>query len=182
MFHRTKKSAGSQPPARDDSQAVTVPRNNTTAVDQDQPDGLVTIGKGARVTGQIEDCTLLDVYGIVEADVVTDVLVVRNGGGVRGSVQTNEAEIHGVVEGQLVVNGHLDIRSTGMISGEVSYDSMAAAVGGQIRGNLYVHEAELNAEDMSISRMSPINGEILDISAPTMADEPEKMNGSYHQI
>ncbi|MGI9386668.1 MAG: hypothetical protein ACR2OX_04500, partial [Methyloligellaceae bacterium] len=42
-------------------------------------DGLVIVGKGTRLTGTIQSCQLLDVHGVLEADVVTDRLIVRDG-------------------------------------------------------------------------------------------------------
>ena len=41
------------------------------------PDGLVVIGKSTHVSGKIGACRVLDVYGILEADVVTEMLIVR---------------------------------------------------------------------------------------------------------
>lgn len=104
-------------------------------------EGLVVIGKGARVHGKIDNCRKLDVCGILEADVVTDMLIVRQGGGIKGTVQTDNAEIHGVVEGTLVVHEHLDIQSTGDVAGEICYQTLAIQTGARMRGNLVCQEA-----------------------------------------
>lgn len=80
-------------------------------------------------------------YGVLEADVVAEKLIVREGG-VRGTIQSDEAEIHGVVEGNLTVHNHLDIRQTGYITGDVIYGSMATATGGRLQGNIHVRDEE----------------------------------------
>ena len=131
-------------------------------------DGVVIIGKGARIEGQIKDCTLLDVHGLLDADITAGRLIVRDGGGVRGSIQTGEAEIHGVVEGDLTVLGHLDIRATGDISGNVSYDTMASATGGRIRGNMVVRE-QVGAAPVEEAEFGPVDqesGAIIDFTEP----------------
>lgn len=105
-------------------------------------DGLVIIGKGTRVNGKIGDCRILDVYGILEADVVADLLIVREGGGIKGMVQSASARVHGVFEGTLMVHDHLEIQSTGQVTGDVSYRTLAIQAGARLRGNIVCSEPE----------------------------------------
>jgi cytoskeletal protein CcmA (bactofilin family) len=102
--------------------------------------GIVTIGEGTRVTGTIDECKLLDVQGVLEGEAVSEMIVVRNGGGVRGNVQTVNAEIHGVVDGSLSVHEHLEIKSTGDVSGEISYATLAIEKGAKFQGTIQCAE------------------------------------------
>ena len=130
-------------------------------------DGIVIIGRGTRVTGKIGDCRMLDVHGVLEADVVADFLVVREGGGIKGIVQSTSARVHGVIEGTLVVSDHLEIQNTGQVTGDVSYRTLAIQAGARLRGNIVCSEpepVELDDAD-SASNVIPISGAAHDVAA-----------------
>ena len=74
--------------------------------------GRIVVGAGARIKGDIDNCSRLDVHGVLEADLVADFVVVHAGGVIRGDVRTENAEINGTVAGRWQVKGRLDIRST----------------------------------------------------------------------
>ncbi|MEZ5854346.1 MAG: polymer-forming cytoskeletal protein [Hyphomicrobiaceae bacterium] len=99
-------------------------------------EGLVIIGKGTTVHGTIGDCRKLDIHGVLQGDVVAEMMIVREGGGIKGTVQTDRAEIHGVFEGTLIVHEHLQIESTGDVTGEVSYQTFAMQAGARLSGNI----------------------------------------------
>ena len=117
----------------------------TTASPAPHEEGLVVIGKGTRVRGTIGDCQRLEVHGILEADVVADVLIIREGGGIKGTVKTDNAEIHGVFEGTLIVHEHLDLQSTALVAGEICYQTLSIQTGGKMRGNIVCHDHEAEA-------------------------------------
>lgn len=103
-------------------------------------EGVVVVGKGSRVSGAIGDCQVLDVYGVVEADVVTERLIVREGGGIRGNINADNAEISGVVEGALVAYEHLEINSTGEVWADVKYQTLAVAKGAVLKGSVWLDD------------------------------------------
>ena len=100
-------------------------------------DGVVIIGKGTQVSGTIGTCQVLEVHGVVEADVTTERLIVREGGGIRGQVQADNAEISGVVEGSLVCYEHLEITSTGEVWADVKYQTLTVAKGAVVKGSVW---------------------------------------------
>ena len=100
-------------------------------------DGVVIIGKGTQISGIIGDCQVLEIYGVVEADVTTERLIVREGGGIRGNVYADNAEISGVVEGSLVSYEHLEINSTGEVWADVKYQTLAVAKGAILKGSIW---------------------------------------------
>ena len=104
--------------------------------------------------GKIADCRKLSVYGILEADVVTDMLVVHKGGGISGTVHANDAEIHGVVEGTLVVRAHLAIEGTGHVTGDIRYRTVSMKTGARLHGNIVCSEADAEPS----AEVIPING------------------------
>lgn len=131
---------------------LTEPAHGASAPKQDSSDptreeGWVVIGKGTRVQGKIGDCKRLDVHGVLEADVVADLLVVREGGGIKGTVQSDNAKIRGVFEGTLIVHDHLEIESTGHVTGDVSYRTLAIQAGARLRGNVVCSEQDVEAQE-----------------------------------
>ena len=132
-------------PATTPEPSQTIASTPSGSSDPAREDGWVVIGKGTRVHGKIGDCKRLDVHGVLEADVIADLLVVREGGGIKGTVQSDNAQIHGVFEGTLVVHNHLEIESTGNVAGDVSYRTLAIQAGARLRGNIVCSEPEADA-------------------------------------
>ena len=104
-------------------------------------DGIVIVGRGTRITGEITDCFRLEIQGVVEGTIVADALVIHAGGSVTGRLQANHAEVHGNFNGQLQIAELLDVRSTGRVEGELAYGKLAVAMGGHISGNVTTPEA-----------------------------------------
>jgi hypothetical protein len=72
-------------------------------------------------------------------------VVVRAGGRVNGTVCAEQAEVSGTIEGQLLVEHHLHIGSTGTIIGDLSYGSIEIAPGGRIAGSIQLQAQHLSA-------------------------------------
>lgn len=121
------------------SQEAQVTRFATATESGSGEDGRVIIGRGTRVKGTVTECRVLDVYGVLEADVISDQLIVHDGGGVRGQIQTGEAEIYGVVEGLMTVQEHVNIYDTAQITADLTYKTMNLDAGGLLSGNLQVN-------------------------------------------
>ena len=138
-------------------------------------DGVVVIGKGARVSGAISDCQVLDVYGVVEADVTAERLIVREGGGIRGSVYADNAEISGIVEGTLTAYEHLELNATGEVWAEVKYQTLAVAKGAILKGSIWLEDA---ADEHEQPSDAATNIELSDGTFASIGDDgPYKMNG-----
>lgn len=137
MFTRTTNHHEQSHRSQDEAAAAHgLGNSHATAQAAAMEDGVIVIGKGTRVEGKIGACSKLDVHGILEADVETHTLIIRKGGGVRGEITAEHAEILGVVEGKLTVRRHLEVQPTGQVSGEISYSSIAIHTGGRILGNI----------------------------------------------
>jgi cytoskeletal protein CcmA (bactofilin family) len=108
-------------------------------------EGLVLIGKGTRVIGEISDCTMVEIQGVLEGKLLANTVVIREGGGFKGSLQVDQAEIHGVMEGNAVVNDLLDIRSTGTVAADLAYGRLSVEAGGQMTGNILARISIENA-------------------------------------
>jgi cytoskeletal protein CcmA (bactofilin family) len=101
-------------------------------------DGLVVVGKGASIVGEITNCSQVEIAGALEGKVVAEAVIVRAGGCLKGHVCSQRAEVHGTIEGQVQVEDHLDIRSTGQVSGELAYGKLSVASGGRLAGTIEI--------------------------------------------
>lgn len=108
-------------------------------------DGLILIGKGTRIIGEISDCTMVEIQGVLEGKLLANTVVIREGGGFKGSLQVDQAEIHGVMEGNAIVNDLLDIRSTGTVAADLAYGRLSVEAGGQMTGNILARISIENA-------------------------------------
>jgi cytoskeletal protein CcmA (bactofilin family) len=107
--------------------------------------GIIVVGKGASMVGEITNCSRVEIAGELEGDIVAQTVIVRAGGRVKGTVCSEEAEVNGTIEGELHVEHHLDIGPAGRIVGELSYGSIAIAPGGRLAGNIQVLTQRLTA-------------------------------------
>jgi cytoskeletal protein CcmA (bactofilin family) len=144
----------------DPSRSISVSgkENGITSV-AGETEGIVVIGRGTKISGQIADCAKLEIQGTVEGTIVADSIVVREGGVVKGEVRAVHAEIHGLFEGQLVVQDTLDVRGTGHVEGDLSYGKLAVAMGGYISGKVSgeaVTGARTNAAGQATTSTLPV--------------------------
>ena len=122
------------PPSADDQ----VARCDAEASQLAEPngDGRVVVGKGAKIVGEISNCSQVEIAGELEGNAVAEVVIIRAGGRLKGGVNAKRAEVHGTMEGEIQVEEHLDIRSTGQVSGELTYGRLSIADGGHLEGNI----------------------------------------------
>ena len=73
-----------------------------------------------------------------EADVTmkTDNLVVGATGNCKGDIETHNADIWGVFDGDIKASGTLTIQEQGRVSGKIEYQNMQIKLGGQVSGDI----------------------------------------------
>lgn len=103
-----------------------------------QPDnGRLTVGQEIKMSGEIKSCDRLVVEGTVEANLTDSrALEVTETGVFRGTAEIDMAEINGVFEGDLNVEGRLFVRAQGRVSGTVRYGELEIERGGRISGEI----------------------------------------------
>ena len=115
-------------------------------------EGLVVVGKGANIVGEISNCSQVEIEGALDGNVVAEAVIIRPGGQLKGRVHSQRAEVHGTIEGQVQVEELLDIRSTGQVSGELAYGKLSVASGGRLAGDIQLfsdlHNQQSEAEPL----------------------------------
>ena len=94
--------------------------------------GVLFIAEDTIIRGNVRNCRQMEVAGYIEGEVVTQELVVREGGRCFGTVTTGTADVHGTLQGNVNVKQLINIRSTGAVNGTVQYGKMAMEMGGSL--------------------------------------------------
>ncbi|SRR6266540_2766616 len=101
------------------------------------------VGAGMSLSGTITSCDRLVAEGTVDAklDGCQQVIIAQTGV-FRGDVSTENADVHGRFEGELVVQKRLLVRAAGQVSGIVSYGEIEIERGGRISGQMKPQEGD----------------------------------------
>jgi cytoskeletal protein CcmA (bactofilin family) len=100
------------------------------------------IGPGVSVKGEITSCNRLIVEGKIEAKLADcPNVIIKEGGVFNGESTTEEADVQGSFDGNLVVRKRLLVRATGRVSGKITYGEIEIERGGRISGEIS-HEGE----------------------------------------
>ena len=102
-------------------------RNGVLVITED------TVIRGVR---ELRNCRQLEVFGYLEGDVAAKSVLVHKNGRLFGKVKSDTAEIHGTVQGEVVVKHLIDIRSSGNVSGNIQYGKLALEVGGNLTAEM----------------------------------------------
>ena len=126
-----------------------------TPLEDKNGDGFVVIGKGTHIVGEISNCSKIEISGYLEGSLMAGEVIVREGGCLKGHVQSERAEVYGTIEGEVHVQEHLDIRSTGQVGGELAYGKLSVAPGGKLAGKIQSH-SQLERQDVPLQPAGPV--------------------------
>lgn len=97
----------------------------------------LVVGKGISLQGTVTEAEKLIIEGTMESQMLqAHELVITHSGVFKGEVQVEDAEIAGVFDGSLTVNGSLVIRSTGRVIGTARSRRLSVEDGGQLSGKM----------------------------------------------
>jgi cytoskeletal protein CcmA (bactofilin family) len=96
----------------------------------------LVVGYELFVSGRVRSCDRLILAGSIETH-LSDCqnLIITDSGRFVGYAATDNADIHGCFEGDLIVRNRLLIRRTGKVSGRIVYGRIEIERGAQISGN-----------------------------------------------
>jgi cytoskeletal protein CcmA (bactofilin family) len=100
------------------------------------------VGPGMAFAGEIASCDRLIVEGSIDATLPKcQHVIIAETGLFTGHASTENADVHGRFEGELVVRKRLLIRAGAHVSGEITYGEIEIESGGAISGTIEVAEA-----------------------------------------
>ncbi len=139
-FQRPNRAIGSQPATPQPASRPAYPGTYSSPYGSQANDAdtrKLVIGKGINLSGEIDSCDHLIVEGTVEAALKgADLMDISESGAYFGTVEIEEAVIAGRFEGDIMVNGRLTIRSTGIVMGTISYKEIAIEAGATVEGSM----------------------------------------------
>ena len=98
---------------------------------------LTVVGEHAKIDGTFDIADSIQIECEVSGELtVGGKLVIGENGRVSANVQTVDAVIMGVYEGNMVATGNVEIASTGRVTGSVRTDSLVISRGGFFNGNI----------------------------------------------
>ena len=100
----------------------------------------VIIGNGVKLKGEITDADEVQIDGNADITVSADNLIVGSTGNLKGTIQADNADVWGNIDGDLKVSGTLTIQEQGSVSGSVEYQSLQIKLGGKIKGDVKASE------------------------------------------
>ena len=93
------------------------------------------VGEGISLSGEVTSCDRLVVEGAIEAKLQKcQHMMIAETGVFNGHASTENADVRGRFEGELVVRKRLLIRAGGHVSGTVTYGEIEIESGGKITG------------------------------------------------
>jgi len=107
---------------------------------------IVTEDTVIRGVGEMRNCAQLEIYGYMEGDVAAKTVLIHKNGKLFGKVETDSAEVHGTLQGEVVVKNLIDIRSSGNVSGNVKYGKLAMELGGNLSAEMRNVPPELGGD------------------------------------
>lgn len=94
--------------------------------------GILVLNSETILRGEVRNCRQADVHGYVEGDVSAETVIVHAGGRCYGTVKAGKVDVHGTLQGNVLVRDLIHIRSTGSVNGSVRYGKMSMEAGGAL--------------------------------------------------
>jgi cytoskeletal protein CcmA (bactofilin family) len=118
-------------------QATLVSQESTAGPKSNSGPLLSIVGSSARLEGKFEIADSVQIECEVGGELtVGGKLVIGEQGVVNATVQTVDAIVMGVYEGNMVATGNVEIAETGRVTGNIETDSLVISKGGFFNGNV----------------------------------------------
>ena len=113
--------------------------NSNSATDVFRPakgSAKVVIGHGVTINGEIKKADEVQIDGEADVTMKTDNLVIGVTGECKGTIETHNADIWGLFDGDIKASGTLTIQEQGQATGSIEYQNMQIKLGGQLSGDI----------------------------------------------
>ena len=100
----------------------------------------VIIGEGVTIKGEITNANEVQIDGTADVVIKTDNLTVGSTGDLKGTIETENADIWGKVDGSIKVNSTLTVQELGSALGKIEYSKLQIKLGGEVSGELIKNE------------------------------------------
>lgn len=94
--------------------------------------GVLVVREDTAIMGEIRNCQRIEIYGHVEGQIAAESILVHEGGRFYGTAKSDNADVHGTMQGDVFIKHLISIRSSGSVSGSVRYGQLALEAGGSL--------------------------------------------------
>ncbi len=115
------------------------------AKNNNENNGINLIGLGTKIKGNIECDSDIRIDGTVNGNMKIDgKVVVGENGVIKGEINCLNGDISGKIEGKLIVDELLSLKSTAIINGDIIVDRLAIEAGCSFTGNCKMKSESTN--------------------------------------
>ena len=104
----------------------------------------VVIGEGVNIKGEINNAEEVQIDGTADILLKTENINVGPKGVLNGSIEANNADIWGKVDGDLKISNTLTVQELGHVTGKIEYSQLQIKLGGNITGELIKNDKKIN--------------------------------------
>jgi cytoskeletal protein CcmA (bactofilin family) len=141
------------------------------------------IREDAFLKGEIRNAGRIEVFGYIEGDVSGELLVVQPGGRCFGRVKVDSADVHGTLQGDVVVRQLITVRGTGEVIGNVKYGRLAMEMGGTLTAEMRNIPPSIAGDlDMSVDKGKAVRITLQDLSALDPDDSAEQLTFTVSHV
>lgn len=138
--------------------------------------GVLIIGEGAVLKGEVKKGRRVEVWGYVEGGVMASELVVQEGGKVFGNVKSDTAEVYGTLQGDVRVQQLISLKSTGSAAGKIKYGRLSMEEGAELSAHVRnIPPAIAGDLDLTVDKGRSVRITLADLNAVDPDDKPEDL-------
>ncbi|HET6390607.1 cadherin-like domain-containing protein [Hyphomicrobium sp.] len=139
--------------------------------------GVLIIGEGAVLKGEVKDAQKVEVWGYVEGKVAAGEVLVQEGGQLFGTVNSSTAEIRGTLQGDVRVEQLIHIKSTGQAAGKIKYGRLSMEEGGELSAHVRNIPPAIGGDlDLTVGKGRSVRITTADLNALDPDDKPEDLS------
>jgi len=128
------------------------------------------------IKGEISNCEFIEVYGYIEGELSAARVLVREGGKVYGTLNAGNAEVRGILQGEVLVKNLIKIGSTGNVNGDVQYGQIAMDLGGELSAKLRNVPPEITGDmELNVQKGRAVRITLVDLNAIDPDDESKDL-------
>jgi cytoskeletal protein CcmA (bactofilin family) len=133
--------------------------------------------------GDVRNAGRIEVFGYVEGEIAGDLLVVQPGGRCFGRVKVEQADVHGTLQGDIMVRQLISIRGGGEVVGNVKYGKLAMEMGGQLTAEMRNIPPSISGDlDLSVDKGKAVRITLQDLSAFDPDDAADQLTFTVSDV
>lgn len=138
--------------------------------------GMLIVRGDTFIKGKIRNCRRIEIHGQVEGELSAGEVLIHEGGSFRGKARSDSADVHGELQGNVIVRNLISIRSSGSVHGNIQYGQLAMEFGGSLSADVRnVPPAIAGDLDLTVYRGRSVAVTLEDLTAVDPDDDAKDL-------